>query len=1624
MDFNNKSPRLHYKMYKSGKKWIIAGIVTMATGTGIMMSGNIADASTNTSSAASTQSESANDKSFSVSDTSNTTSSVASTSSNLVSNSNYSTDESNVSNNSNVTSQSNNSVNSNANALSNRIGDSTSQVSTNVENSTPTTTSTSSNTSSNNSSNNTSTSSSHSDSNSNNSSNATKINSSTTALNDTNTSLQSSSQSSVSSSNSTPEELMNNTVLNQNFHYNVPRGYSNDIQTILPHTNSDGKVDYYDIYYLYNPYPDQHGFSNEWYHVQTSDFKTFTPPDSSNPTSVNNVAIPDAEYKDENGNSNQVADNNKDGIPWTYVATGSVLYNNGLLKTDQWGNQIDSDAKLAYFTSILPNQNIYLAYSNNDQQFHPYSDKPTITAEDAGLPSGSEFRDPQIVRLDSNKLVSYVAGGYASKMYVLTSDDGINWSHNASDDVNLKDAYPSNPVEVETPVVKTINNNAFMFFSWHSGDIRVSSAVNGIIDNNGLFKTNGNSKIFNVDGAPYRSDTYAGNYTNIDPNILVNINWSGNWLYSPLGVSNGYKYFTEHGGSFTLPRLIQDNNGQLQYVPIEPNNQLVVSYKTGTDGQSTSMVANTNNKLDFSFDNLNTPKTINLTRKESDISITIGDGKISVKRDNSINSLFSKDSTIPLNTDNISKLEMYVDNASVELYIPESKQSYNIVNLSTKQNEPYKMTVNTGATIDNYEFNNSYPSLSTLQLDTVINNLNSNVSNDGNISKSLSSIVNSYAASEPQDSDYASLSTMLSTADTKLSSAVTSISTANSYASVASSMSNDSRSTLYLALASSAYADASNAENYSVQSIMTARNTLATKAPSASEVVKGKQVINGHNVMFIDGKQVSGQIYTDSDGQSHYYDSINGYEGINLFYLNDGKYYYFDNNGNMVKNKFVAAVPNTDYNYYFGVDGAAVDGHQTIDGNNYLFSNGIQVKDTVLINSDNTFTYYDKNGLVATSPTDVDGQTFNFDQNGKLSEPNQFIRSPFGLNTIYYLDNNSQITKGFKDINGSRYYFDNNGYMVTNQYVNDDLGNALNTYYLGSDGKAVTGKQTINGTKRFFNSNGIQVKNVAVIDTNGRLSFYDTRDGNPIDSTTTLDDKAVSFDQNDNVVAQNEFVRSPLNNNIIYYLDASNKVVKGFQNINGGKYYFNDDGTMATNQYVNETQNNVLNTYYFGSDGKPVTGKQNVNGTKRFFNNDGVQVKNTAIISNDGKLSFYDTRDGNPIDNVSTVSGQAVSFDQNDAVSSTNVFVKSPLNNDVYYVNSDGKVAKGFNDINGYKYYFSNNGILLTNNSVKDNNGTTYQANGDGKLVVTNNPIPSTPNNNGNSSNVPTVPSTNTGNTSSNNPNVVPSTNTGNTSSSNPNVAPSTNTGNTSSNNPNVAPSTNTGNTNPSTPTLTPSTNTGNTITPVVSTGGYVATPTGTTSSSSSANSSSASSSATSSSASSASSAASSASSSASSSSATSSASSSEPGDDTHKSNEGSIASAKAAMIKAQRAVKVAEKNKQQSHSKTHIKNYNKELDNYYKAEYSYLKTAKLYNSRYYYDFDKVTKHSKYVKVNKLAYVHNSKKFTDDTRVSKLKKGTKVKVKKIVRHGKTTRFNIGHNKFITGLKSFIHKLTK
>ena len=339
------------------------------------------------------------------------------------------------------------------------------------------------------------------------------------------------------------------------------------------------------------------------------------------------------------------------------------------------------------------------------------------------------------------------------------------------------------------------------------------------------------------------------------------------------------------------------------------------------------------------------------------------------------------------------------------------------------------------------------------------------------------------------------------------------------------------------------------------------------------KILKGSQTIDGVQVHFDPyyGNQIKGE-FTDSNGHAvkansytspvKYYDKNSGALVKGQYFSHDGKWYYADAEGNILK------------------------GSQTIDGVHVYFDyNGVQAKDTVLdgyyydkdtgarkelprdqfIKIGDDLYYFSSNGR--TGSISVNGKNYYVEQNGRVLrgsfniyqyppyyddetgeavEKTGFVKS---RGSWFYLENGKKVA-GFKKIDGKLYYFSANpmnkyetneqvrgklagpkfyisfpdraeenptyyfdaetGAAVTNQFVYTDG----HWYYFGNDGKALLFDQVINGQHLYFDYQGKQVKGDFVTDYKG-TRYYDENSGELLtNQTRTINGVTYHFDEN------------------------------------------------------------------------------------------------------------------------------------------------------------------------------------------------------------------------------------------------------------------------------------------------------------------------------------------------------------------------------------------------------------------------------------------------------------------------------------------------------------------------------
>ena len=469
----------------------------------------------------------------------------------------------------------------------------------------------------------------------------------------------------------------------------------------------------------------------------------------------------------------------------------------------------------------------------------------------------------------------------------------------------------------------------------------------------------------------------------------------------------------------------------------------------------------------------------------------------------------------------------------------------------------------------------------------------------------------------------------------------------------------------------------------------------------------GPQTIDGVKVYFNQGGV---QVKGDFDWDGHYYDKDSGALVTNKFVENYGRTYYLDENGNktigskevngawyyfdqygeQVKGRFASDDRYYDENgkqvdfgtnryfelngkwYYAGNDGAILKGPQTIDGVKVYFDQGgVQVKGYFVKDStDNNERYYDKDsGALAT---------------------NQYIiaYNPYRhRNERYYVNYQGIRLTGPQTIDGKQVYFDkyegcqvfdnfgDDGYFYDQDGNRVDLGANRyvqirdNWYYVGNDGKILTGEHIIDGAHVYFEYGGKQVKG----DFDYNNQFHDKDSGNLVTNRFVT-----VKDQNYFIGADSKAIKgATVIDNIEYFFDEKTGAqVKG-NFASNKKYYNSTTGALVTNSYV-QVDNDW---YYVDTQGKRLEGPQTVDGIQVFFNDSGKQAK--GVFGNDGY--YYDKDSGAKVD------------------LGTNRYVQ--VNDNWYYVNTEGKILKGEQTIDGIQVNFDSYSGIQTKGEFVDSKG-------------------------------------------------------------------------------------------------------------------------------------------------------------------------------------------------------------------------------------------------------------------------------------------------------------------------------
>ena len=529
------------------------------------------------------------------------------------------------------------------------------------------------------------------------------------------------------------------------------------------------------------------------------------------------------------------------------------------------------------------------------------------------------------------------------------------------------------------------------------------------------------------------------------------------------------------------------------------------------------------------------------------------------------------------------------------------------------------------------------------------------------------------------------------------------------------------------------------------------------------------------------------------DGYGKEVESVN--EGMNWYSMNQARY-YFANNRSLTKGW--KTIDNK--KYYFDQTGKCAEGTVKIGNGLYHFyqdESKQNVLGTGLFQDGENYYYANSSGRLQTGFRKIDGiwRYFNTETGAEeqcLIQDNCWAIVGSEKSQYFYMINGNRMATGWRTIDGKRYYFGQNGMLCTGFFIangnvyyadiesapGEGLGEISvglkeingEKYYFSQDGKMLTGFQKINQEWRFFstapnypergkectlslgavegNYYWYQIEDVYYCMQNnksllkgwktisGNRYYFDTKTGAAIRGCEyVIGRDTYCFDENG--VMRKNVVHNGYGYNgrgirvkgwqtiegNRYYFDKKTGVLKtgdinGVLELDGKKYYLGDDGILKTDWIIGSDGK----TYYADSRGVMLKGWQKIQKKWYYFDLEtGVRDESAyvsedyfAYATQDGKLQTYYLENGRRLSKgFKTISGKKYYFDSATGQRLTGFFKVGSAwyyyqedgtpkkgkwhnteNNNTYYFNSSGRAVTGWQTIEGSRYYFAADGVM------------------------------------------------------------------------------------------------------------------------------------------------------------------------------------------------------------------------------------------------------------------------------------------------------------------------------------------
>ena len=400
--------------------------------------------------------------------------------------------------------------------------------------------------------------------------------------------------------------------------------------------------------------------------------------------------------------------------------------------------------------------------------------------------------------------------------------------------------------------------------------------------------------------------------------------------------------------------------------------------------------------------------------------------------------------------------------------------------------------------------------------------------------------------------------------------------------------------------------------------------------------------------------------------------------------------------------------------FYYKEDGKRASGFTEIDGNRYYFE------------VNNGFMYKDKVDSIYDEKTDK-SYYYRFNADGTIYT-GWYKDGEEEWSTVYYYYEDGRSAEGLTEIDGDTYYFDDGGWIYKN-YIHIIDGRF---YYFGSDGKATVNQDVT--SDKWVEAEGFwyYVRNQELIKdeflTLDDHTYYLNYEGRMIaDEECYIYDSEMQCEYRYRFDADGHMVTGWYKDgeeewaNTYYYHENGHKA-ENLTEIAGKIYYFGDYNNSMTKSRMVEIDGTA---YYFGADGA-LESKKDLSedgwfqaGNNWYYAKDGVLVTNQFLKA--GKYTYYFEYDGRMVANTEysiydseTERSYEYRFDKEGHMVTGWYKDGEEEWSSVYYYHENGRKAEGLTEIAGKKYYFND---YMYKNTMVELDGKVYYFGEDGVLV-------------------------------------------------------------------------------------------------------------------------------------------------------------------------------------------------------------------------------------------------------------------------------------------------------------------